>query len=269
VRHVLEKRSFDGASKLLARLTKLHPRATFSLAAAVGVLRHRLTRRWPAVDEVRALFPHLDPVVAAEVAARIAALHERNRVLVRGIIHHGIDPVRSLVSADHSLLALEGPRILGTFHVGALQAVGPALERFRSPVLAFRNGRLFTPRGSLHLVSTKGNEQARAAALHRALLHLRDGGLVVLALDVSPGDGAETHCLDHPLRLASGAFALARWTGAPIVPLTARWTSHGIRVEAGSAVSTPQEAADWLERYLLESPSEISLGLLRMLLGVS
>ncbi|MCU1347815.1 MAG: Bacterial lipid biosynthesis acyltransferase [Acidobacteria bacterium] len=269
MRHVLETRSFDVAGKLLARLTKLHPGATFSLAAAAGALRHRVTRRWPAVDEVQALFPHLDLSAAEEVAMRIAALHERNRVLVRGIIHHGIDPVRSLVTAADSLLELEGPRILGTFHVGALQAVGPALERLRSPVLAFRNGRLFTPRGSLRVVSTKGNEQARAAALHRALLHLREGGLVVLALDVSPGDGAETHCLGRRLRVAQGAFVLARWTGAPIVPIAARWTSDGIRVEAGGSLRTPQEAADWLERYLLESPSETSLGLLRMLLGVN
>jgi hypothetical protein len=269
VRHVPEKRSFDAAGKLLARLTKLHPRASLSLAAAAGALRHRVTGRWPTVEEVRSLFPHLDGPAAMDVAARIAALHERNRVLVHGIIHHGGDPVRSLVSAADSLLALEGPRILGAFHVGALQAVGPALEGLRSPVLAFRNGRLFTPRGSLQVVSTKGDAQARAAALHRALLHLRTGGLVALALDVAAGDGMETHCLGHPLRLARGAFVLARWTGAPIVPIAARWTSAGIRVEAGSAVSTPQEAAGWLERYLLESPSEITLGLLRTLLGVS
>jgi hypothetical protein len=269
VKHVLEKRSFDGAGKLLARLTKLHPRATFSLASAAGALRHRVTGRWPTVEEVRALYPQLQPGAAHEVAARIAALHERNRVLVRGIVHHGIDPVRSLVRTHESLLELTGPRILGTFHVGALQAVGPALERLRTPVLAFRNGRLFTPGGALRIISTKGNEQSRAAALHRALLHLREGGLVVLALDIAPGDGPATHCLGRPLRLAPGAFALARWTGAPIVPLTARWTATGIDVAAGSPLPGPQQAADWLERYLLESPSEITLGLLRALLGVS
>jgi hypothetical protein len=40
-------------------------------------------------------------------------------------------------------------------------------------------------------------------------------------------------------------------------------------VRGAEAVSTPQAAAEWLERYLLDHPSEMTLGLLRNLLGVS
>jgi hypothetical protein len=264
-----ESRSFDGAGKLLAKLAASSPRAAYSLAAALGALRNRVTRRWPRVEEVRSLFPHLDRRAAANVAARIGALHERNRVLVRSIRLHGLDPLRSFVSATEPLGSMTGPRILATFHVGAMNALGPALERFASPVLAFRQGRLFTPRPPLEIESTEGDEQHRAAMLHRALSHLREGGIVLVALDVVPGLGTETRCLGHTLRLAPGAFVLARWSGAPIVPIAARWTADGIRIDAGEPVSTPKEAAAWLERYLLESPSELTLGLLRMLLGVS
>ncbi|HEX7679335.1 MAG TPA: phosphopantetheine-binding protein [Thermoanaerobaculia bacterium] len=260
---------FDRARDLLARAAVSHPRAVYRLAAGFGAVRHRVTRRWPTAGEVHALFPHLGSRAAARTAAHISALEERNHVLVRGIRRYGIHPVQAMISPVESLATMEGPRILGTFHVGALHAVGAVLERLRSPVLAFRSGRLFTPQDSLQVQSTKGDEQARAAALHRAVLHLRRGGLVVLALDVVQDHGIETRCLGRSFCLAAGAFALARWTGTPIVPLVARWTSSGVCVETSADISTPEEMAMWLERYLLESPAETTLGLLRTLLGVS
>jgi hypothetical protein len=260
---------YERVRALLARAAVKHPRAAFRAAAAFGALRRRVTRRWPTDAEVRALFPHLDSRAIAETAVRISALEERNGVLVRTIAAGGIEPVQAFTVAAESLAALEGPGILGTFHVGGLHAIGAVLGRLRSPVLAFRTGLLFTPQDSLQAESTEGNEQMRAATLHRALMHLRSGGLLVLALDVVPDRGIETRCLGRPLRLAPGAFALARWTGAPIVPLVARWTARGVRVDVGQSLSAPQDAAAWLERYLLASPSETSLGLLRTLLGAS
>lgn len=239
----------------------------FRAADAFGVLRYRVTRRWPARDEVRALFPHLDSRAAAKTAARISALEERNQTLVRMIARAGIEPVRAFTEAADSLAALEGPAILGTFHVGAVHAIGAVLGRLRSPVLAFRAGLLFTPQDSLRIESVEGDEQTRAAALHRALLHLRRGGLVVVALDVVPDRGIATGCLGRSLSLAPGAFALAQWTQAPIVPLVARWTARGVRVETGDPLAGPQDAATWLERYLLASPSETTLGLLRTLVA--
>lgn len=265
----LEPRSFDGGAIALARLAITHPRAAYALATILGTFRHRLTRRWPAVDEVRALFPALSLLAAKTIADGIAALHERNRVLVHSIRRYGIEATRPLVTASESFAAITGPRIIGTFHIGALHALGPALERLPSPVLALRNGILFKPDASLEVQSTKGNEQQRAAALHRALLHLRGGGIVMLALDDAQDQAVEAPCLGRSLRLAPGAFALARWTGAPIVPAVARWTSDGVRVDAGETVRTPQETAAWLERYLVASPAELSLGLLRSLLAIS
>ncbi|HEV7238420.1 MAG TPA: hypothetical protein VGQ36_04205 [Thermoanaerobaculia bacterium] len=232
-------------------------------------MRNRVTRRWPTVAEVIALFPHLDARRAAKTALHIGALYERNRVLVRCVVRHGIDPLRSMVTAAESFRSIRGPRIFATFHVGAIHAFGPALERLESPVIAFRSGSIFTPGGALVIESTKGDEQARAGALHRALLHLRNGGVVLLALDDAPGEAIETRCLGRRLCMAPGAFALARWTGTAIQPVAARWIGSRIAIESYDPVNTPDEAAQWLERYLLENPSEITLGLLRSLLGVS
>jgi hypothetical protein len=246
-----------------------HPRAAFALAGRLGAMRNRITRRWPTAGEISALFPHLDAGGAASAAGRAGALYERNRVLVQAIARHGLDPFRPLVSASHSFQSMPAPRIVATFHAGAVHAFGPALERLHAPVLAFREGSIFTPRGALQIASTKGGEQARSAALHRALIHLRSGGFVFLALDVFQGEAIETRCLGRRLRLAPGAFALARWTSAPIQLAVARWTGHGVVIDAGECAATPEAASGWLERYLLERPGEITLGLLRNLLEAS
>jgi hypothetical protein len=264
-----DDRSFDGPTKLLARIAATNPRFAYSLADRLGALRNRVTGRWPTAAEVRTLFRHLDKRSAADIAARIGALHERNRVLVHCVVRHGIASVRPLVFASENFESIRGPMILATFHIGAVHAFGPALERLPSPVLAFREGAIFSPGGALEIQSTLGGEQARAGALHHALRHLTSGGIVLLALDAARGAATEVQCLGRRLRIASGAFALARWTSAPIQLVAARWKGHRVAIETAEAVSTPDDAARWLERYLLEAPSEMTLGLLRNLLGVS
>ena len=182
-----------------------------------------------------------------------------------------------------ALTDLRPPRILGTFHVGALHALGPALERLPGPVLALRQSQLYAPSPPLEIAATEGDDQLRAAAFHRALDHLKRGGFVALTLDMPQGPGLRAPCLGRELTLARGPFALARITGAPLAPIVARWRGGGIEVELGDALAADSSAAAagplawesalaaaaalWLERYLLASPSEIGLGLLRELLG--
>jgi hypothetical protein len=259
-----EERSYDWPGIVLSRFVPSHPRLAFRLAGTIGSARHRLTGRWPSQTEVRTLFPHLGPDEAMRIAHEIGALTERNRVLVRSILRYGLDPIRPIVSMKG---AVDRPCILGTFHVGALHALGPVLETIGRPVLAFRRGPIFTPRPPLVIETTTGNEQQRAAAFHRAVITLRDGGVVVLALDDVPARSIESQCLGRTLPLAPGAFALSRLTGAPVLPLVARWTSAGVSVIAGSESLQEDTAATWLERYLVESPGEITLGLLRNLLS--
>lgn len=264
---------FDRLEGPLPRLALLHPRGAFAAAAALGSLRNRVSRRWPSPEQVRTLFPHLTLPQAARVAWEIAAAEARNRVLVECLRRAGAAPVRPLVRAHGAFAALRPPVLFGTFHVGALHALGPVVERLPGPVLAFRLGRLYEVGPAVEVVSTEGDEQGRAAVFHQALAHLRAGGFVVMALDVVPGEGLSTSCLGHPLELARGPFALARIAGVPLVPLAARWRPDGIEALTGEEISSTGSeaamaaaAAVWLDGYLRENPAEISLGLLRTLL---
>jgi hypothetical protein len=259
-----DARSFDAPSRALARLAAVQPAIAFRMASALGALRNRLTQRWPSPAEVHELFPGAD---ARMLAMEIGALNERNRVLVRCLLRRGLDPIRPLVTS--SLDVIDQPCILALFHTGALHAIGAALERMQRPVLAFRIGRIFTPRPPLTILSTKGTPESRAGALHQALLHLRHGGIVAMALDDAPDQTIEARCFGRPLAIAPGAFALARWSAVPIVPVTACWRSSRIQIDMHDAIESASEAAAWLENYLRESPSELTLGLLRKLLGVS
>jgi hypothetical protein len=276
---IATRRVFDALERGLAPLAVRHPKLALSGADILGSLRNRLSRRWPSPEQVRSLFPHLDPRSAAHLAWSLGALEARNRLLVATIERAGLEPVRPLMRmSPGSFDALRPPLILGTFHVGAVQALGACLERLPAPVLILRQGAIYKPRPPVEIESTEGDSQRRAASFQRALAHLDHGGFVVLALDVVQGPAYRVPCLGRTLELARGPFALARIAGAPLVPLVGRWRDGGVEAEAGEALALDPGTADfeeslavsagrWLERYLLESPAELGLGLLRMLLG--
>ena len=270
----LARRAFDLLESALPPLVPRAPRLAFGGAATLGALRNRISRRWPAPEEIRQLFPALDPATAARAARKIGGLEARNRIVASSLRRVGLDPLRPLVRIPATLAELRPPLLLGTFHVGTVHALLPALERLPGPVLALRQGLLATPRPPVEVVSTEGDEQRRAVVFQRALDHLGAGGFVILALDVTPGPCLRVPCLGRTLELARGPFALARLTGAPLVPLVGRWKQGNVEILTGEplqpAASGEQAlaaaAAGWLERYLLESPEELGLGLLRTLL---
>ena len=270
--------AFDAAEGLLAVLATSRPLAALAAAGALGRARNQLSRRWPSPHEVLVLFPELAPAAAARVAARIGGLEARNRLAAELLRRAGLPPLRSLLRPlPAGFAAFRPPFILGTFHAGAVHALGPALERLPAPVLAFRHGPLFAAEPGLRVETTEGDEQRRAAAFQRALAHLEGGGCVAMALDVAPGPAIQVPCLGRTLTLARGPFALVRLAGAPLVPLLARWRRGGVEVLVGEplAVGTAPDAegalaaaaARWLEDYLRASPAELGLGLLRALLG--
>jgi lauroyl/myristoyl acyltransferase len=137
-------------------------------------------------------------------------------------------------------------------------------------------GRLYDPRPPVEVASSEGDEQSRAVLFRRLLIHLDRGGFVVVALDIAPGASVSVSCLGRPLSFARGPFALARLTGAPLLPLVAGWKGGGIEILLGEGLAAePEEsalaasAARWLESYLLASPAQLGLGLLRALLGLT
>jgi hypothetical protein len=273
------RQTFDALERGLERLAASHPRLALSAAGALGSLRNRLSRRWPSPAQIQALFPHLAAGAASRVAWTIGATEARNRLLTARIRTSGLAPSRPLVRSPAAFAGLRPPMILGFFHVGPVQALTAAVERLAGPALILRLGFLYPPEPPVAVLSIEGDGQRRAAALRRAIAHLSAGGFVVVAFDAAPVPGLGAPCLGHTLEVARGPLALARLTGAPLRPMVARWQGTWVEIEIGEELAAAQEeiqesalaaaAARWLEGYLLASPGELGLGLLRSLLGLT
>jgi hypothetical protein len=152
----------------------------------------------------------------------------------------GRERMRHLVRPNDTVV--DGAAILGLFHGGPLFGIAAYLDRLPRKTFGIHRQR---------------DDQQRALVFTQAVQQVRGGGLVVMAVDPElsssrigvPFRGGTLH-------LARGAFALARITGAPIVPLVARWRGLWIEIVVGEplAGATEEElavsAARWLERYL-------------------
>lgn len=78
--------------------------------------------------------------------------------------------------------------------------------------------------------------------------------------------------LGRRFAFARGAFALARLSRAPVVPIVARWQGASVLITCGDPVAPDDDAesmatavAMWLERYLLEHPEQIGHRTLELL----
>lgn len=254
-----------GLGKLATRAPALAFRAA-DLIAAVA---------WPSVsrERIETVFPHLSRGDVRRVNAHLRNAELRNEVLIETMLAGGMDPMRALVDENTQLAALRPPLILGTFHVGALTAIGAALERIPGRVLVLRRA---SPLGRvpsrLWIEETDGDEQRRALVFHRALDWLRGGDSVFMPLD--PEQAAVRLAVPfegHTLNLARGPFAVARIARVPIVPIIARWRGTRAEIVVGNAIAASEDesamatsAAAWLERYLRDSPLEISARILAL-----
>ena len=82
----------------------------------------------------------------------------------------------------------------------------------------------------------------------------------------------EVPMLGRSLPLARGAFALARISRTPIVPVVTRWRGTAMEVVVGDPIAPDlgeagmaAAAGDWIERYLRRMPGEISVFVLERL----
>ena len=273
------RRFFDFVERRLGRLAEHRLRLALSAAGFVGSLRNRLSRRWPSPREIGALFPLLGPREAAKAAWKIGGIEARNRIFAAHLEEDDARLAQELMSRPFPDLArLRPPFIVGSFHVGALQALRAALTWLPAPVLVLRLG-YRTPTLPTHTVLAVGETaQQRAALFARALAHLRSGGVVVLALDYVTGPAFRVPFLGRSLELARSPFAMARLAGAPLWPVAVRWRGGAVDIEVGDELTADRSscpeaceeemamaAARWLEKYLRSDPGETGLGLLHRL----
>jgi hypothetical protein len=246
--------------RILAALATKAPSLAFRLSDFISSLV------WPrfSLDRAETLFG------LSKRDARRVTVHTRNAILRNEIVRqmmvsYGLDPIRRLVIPNRALESLHPPVILGTFHVGALIALGTALERVPGRVLVLRRSVAETLVPTLTIELTDGDEQHRARVFYRALDWLRGGDTVFMPLDPEEAVRIASPFRGRSLQLARGPFAMSRIMQVPIVPIVARWRGSRIEVIVGDPIPPASDESTiaaattaWLERYLLDSPLEIS-----------
>ena len=220
-------------------------------------------RSVPSAGELRELFPDLDRERARAVHAHMLRTFVRSEFLAIWLRRRGRGAIRRILASTAPPDLPAGPLIAGTFHMGPVHALGASLEGLPSPLLALRH--------TTHTPDAAANEQQRAAKFYEAATWLRSGGIVLMALDPQHATRIRVPFFGRTLGLARGAFALSRMTGAPIVPVVARWRGTRVEVVAGQPLAGDDEhalaadAARWLEQYLRAHPDEISLRILDLM----
>ena len=164
--------------------------------------------------------------------------------------------------AAQALRERTGPTILGLWHFGPLGMLPFALESIgvRSLIVTKAPLNRWTrdpEEKNVRIAIDDGDFQTRTSAVRRALTHLKGGGTVAIAIDGSQGQqGLILPFLGRQFAVSRGAAALARLTGASIVPCTMQWGKTGwkmaIRVfEALPRPSTMPDDSEAFERNYL------------------
>jgi len=188
--------------------------------------------------------------------------HVRHIVLSFCATRYGTRPLQGLLLPSPELDALRPPCVIVTFHAGPIQAFSAALERL-GRALVLRQVDPSHPR-DITLLHTIGGDRGALGVVH-GVRWLRDGGFVFVAIDPSaPASRVDVPFQGRTLRLARGAFAMARIASVPLVPVVTRWRGSQIELVFGESLSGSDEqqlaahVTRWFENYLAENPGEIS-----------
>ena len=283
------RQAYDG---VMSAVSRMDTATVLAAAGRAGRVIHAIHPRHPSVAEISRLFDGFDSPAVRDplrTARQMSELRYQNRALFAMVARHDIDSVIALT--DPSAVAQferfrnpSSPTILVGWHVGPIFGLTGFLSHQKLPVLALRASGHYAARGSMEFAFTSGGMEQRTTAVRRAVRHLKNGGLVAVASDGPDfSESVEVRCLGRAMHLARGPYALARMTGASIVPLAPRWTRDGrICIEVGSPLAVPvvvdgdnnrfeqayaQASADWFETYALAHPGDLWLYRLRQLLA--
>jgi hypothetical protein len=266
------KRLVVGALRSLAAFW---PRAGVGAANALAAIT-RPFGRGIAVEWLARTFPDLGPEARRTVRQRTWASFLKGEAVDAAVRHRSGRRAYPRLVRSAAIHELRPPLILASFHIGPHQALAAVLRSLPADVLGIDRGQ-FRPRGDFTLLPAGEDEWERARTFHRALAGLRAGAFVFVNLDAHHPDEFDVSTIDVPvlgrtLPLARGAFALARLSGAPVVPLVARWHGTAIEVVMGDAIPAAESERDmalaagaWIDGYLRDRPGEISVFLLERL----
>jgi hypothetical protein len=246
---------------LLARTAGRHPHAAVRVASllgwATGAAGHGLDEA-----KIRRYFPELDARAVQRIRRATWTSWLRLRVLEAAVASSTARWPYPPLTSDFDPSGFRPPMILTSFHVGPISALGGALEQLPGEVLVLHVSG--APRGRLRMLSVGPTQWDRAAAFAQAMCALRAGGFVFLLADANVFPSTiEATMFGRTIRLARGAFALSRLSGAPVVALAGRWRGARVEVVASDPIAPADEIsmaaaiAAWLERFVRASPGEM------------
>jgi lauroyl/myristoyl acyltransferase len=259
------KRAGQRATVVLARRW---PAGLYGSLGCIARASARPAHRQATLQRIRTVFPELADAPARRVATELRGAELKTRALAVALAHTRSEPAYPPVAVDRAFAAVRGPAILATFHVGAIGALGAAIRRIPGEILALHRMDWRMP-SNVAGAYVPHTDVGGAAVFYRSVMTIRRGGCVLLLVD---GTAHEVSVLDRSLMLARGPFALARMTGAPVVPVFARWDGASIDVVCGATIAATDDEltmaramAVALERHLLRHPAAIGEMLLRRL----
>lgn len=233
------------------------PAIALALADRLGKLSAPFRRH--ASAELQEMYPDLTKREAARLFRYMLAMEMRSQVIASV---HGAG--RRALFRPTAVESIERPAILATFHLGPLLALFSLLEAMEAEV---------------YVVKAFGGAQAGARELHRGLSVLDRRGIVVVPVDPASGTFLDVEFFGRTLRMARGAFALARLSGAPLIPTLVVWRGQEIDLMLGEAIQ-PQagdlpggaiehervmatKLASWLEGHLRAHREDVGLRALK------
>lgn len=246
---------------VVVMLARRRPLLLYGAVGRFAQFTAPLARRRDWAARLRRLYPHLTRAEARAAAADLRSGILKSRAAGVAVTHAGGEALWPPMAGAEAAGALRGPAILATYHCGALSALGGVLRHLPGEVLAVHRMEWKLP-GNVTGIFIEGGGTGDAAAFYRALATVRRGGYAFLVVE---GRGIEVSLLGHTTTLRRGAFALARMSGVPIVPIFARWTGARATITVGEPIgpsddeaAMAQAMAQALERHMLDHPAEIS-----------
>jgi hypothetical protein len=239
-------------------------RSPVTTYAAVGALA-RATAPLPASGRLPVVLPELSAGEVRRARRRVRSSEWRTRVLSAAMNSATGESALPPYELDLPRPDTDRPAVYVSLHVGAMPALVAFLRDLPHEAAALHRQAWRLP-PNLVDIHVGRNERARVAGFHRALTTLRGGGSVCIPIE---GDSVRTAVLGRSFLMARGPFALARLSGAPIVPLHARWSGGRVRIHAGRPIAADRDeqamalgVGSELELYLRAHPGEIDNWLL-------
>jgi len=254
---------------LIAKLPVADTAELTQRAALEGfdILCRKLFGNRSLADVVATLFPEHTPPEAAEVAKRISLNAIRNACWKSIMETPGVSEATILAPDREAIAALrkeQGPAILAFWHFGPVNMLTIAFRHIGVPVLAIARTTPTRWTDAPDLLKMRINvlnasPREMVTAVRRCLEHLKRGGKVAIAVDGSlRKDDIKVPFLGRQFAVGRGTAALARLSGAPVIPCTMHWERTGwamaIRIFEPLAVpSLPADDAEEYERAVLAS----------------